>query len=77
MQEFISANALSKVIKSNLDSLDYTMTTGAITRYLERITKKRVSFAALILAMLQAGFAAVPNNTSIRFLPMRYVSTIN
>lgn len=77
MQDSISANDLALVIRANLDSLDYTGTTGAITKYLERITKKRVTFAALILAMLQCQFAAVPNNTSIRFLPMKYVNTVN
>jgi len=75
LKESISANDLSHVIKAHMDILDYTLPSHAVTRYLERVTKKRVTFAALVLAMLRAGFAAVPTNTSIRFLPVNRIPT--
>lgn len=63
----ISANDLAEVIKAKNTIFDFTAAPAAICRQFERAILKRVTFAALVLAMLKAGYSAVPHGSSFRF----------
>jgi len=70
----ISANDLAVVVKSDLTSFDHRGTPSSLCRHFEVVTRQRVSFASLVLALLQAGFAAVPHGKSFRFVQMSEIT---
>ncbi|WP_147311577.1 hypothetical protein [Cupriavidus taiwanensis] len=70
----ISAKELADVIRTNINEFDWTLPTDSITRYLEQKSQKRVTFSALVLAMLMCQFAAAPHGRGVRFVSMKDVA---
>lgn len=70
----ISAIDLAEVIRANVAEFDWTKPTDSITRYLEKKAQKRVTFSALVLAMLMCQFAAAPHGREVRFVSMKDVA---